>query len=174
MKFIAGAYQTGGDTNFLSVWRYGVTGEDIFTLLRDIPPKLPPAPAAAVVSEGGGVYVVKAGDTLGGIADSYGVSVDDLASLNGIDDPAYIYVGQELKIPAGGSITAASAGNSPSPPAEQPAQTGGGATRTYTIQSGDTLYAVAGKFGTTVDAIVKLNGLTDPDVLTVGQVLKIP
>lgn len=172
MRFVAGTYSTGGETNFVTVWRYGVTTDDILTLLRDIPPKLPPAPTPAVVAEGGGVYVVKAGDTMGGIADAYGVSVDEIAQLNGLDDPSYIYVGQELKIPGGGVVTAASAGSAPSEPAaDQTSQTG--AARSYTVQPGDTLYAVAGKFGTTVDAIVKLNGLTDPDVLTVGQVLKI-
>lgn len=44
----------------------------------------------------------------------------------------------------------------------------------YTIQSGDSLSAVAGRFGTTVDAIMKANELTDPNVIFVGQRLIIP
>ena len=45
---------------------------------------------------------------------------------------------------------------------------------TYTVQSGDTLGAIARQFGTTVQALVDLNGLTDPGRLKIGQVLLIP
>jgi hypothetical protein len=47
-------------------------------------------------------------------------------------------------------------------------------TRTYRIKSGDTLVGIAAKFGTTPKAIAKLNGLTNPAALKVGQTLKIP
>ncbi|MFL5669774.1 MAG: LysM peptidoglycan-binding domain-containing protein [Chloroflexota bacterium] len=47
-------------------------------------------------------------------------------------------------------------------------------TRTYKIKSGDTLVGIAAKFGTTPKAIAKLNGLTNPAALKVGQTLKIP
>ncbi len=45
---------------------------------------------------------------------------------------------------------------------------------TYTVASGDTLGAIAAKFGTTVDAIAAANGISDPNVIEVGQVLQIP
>lgn len=48
------------------------------------------------------------------------------------------------------------------------------AVTTYEVQRGDTLSAIAQRFGTTVDALVAANGLADPDVLAVGQVLAIP
>jgi hypothetical protein len=74
-RFIDGTYNSGG--NYVTVWRYGVTGTDVFSLLKEIPPKLPPPPAAAAGAAGtGGVYVVKSGDTLGLIAANYGTSVD--------------------------------------------------------------------------------------------------
>lgn len=44
---------------------------------------------------------------------------------------------------------------------------------TYTVKSGDTLYAIAARFGTTIDAIRRANNLTT-NVLSVGQVLQIP
>ena len=54
--------------------------------------------------------------------------------------------------------------------------TGGGSTgyTTYTVVSGDTLSAIAQRFGTTVSAIASLNGIADVNKIKVGQVLKIP
>jgi peptidoglycan hydrolase-like protein with peptidoglycan-binding domain len=44
----------------------------------------------------------------------------------------------------------------------------------YVVQTGDTLFTIAQRFGTTVEAIVRANNLTNPDVIFVGQVLTIP
>lgn len=44
----------------------------------------------------------------------------------------------------------------------------------YVVQPGDTLFTIAQKFGTTIDAIVRANNITNPDVIFVGQVLTIP
>jgi LysM repeat protein len=114
------------------------------------------------------VHIVQPGDTLGGIAAAYGTTVDELMALNGMDDPNYHYIGQEIILPGGSVVQAAAA--------SEPAASGGGGgtSGTYTVQSGDTLYAIAGKYGTSVDAIVQLNGLADADVLSIGQVLQIP
>ncbi|MBZ0315825.1 MAG: LysM peptidoglycan-binding domain-containing protein [Anaerolineae bacterium] len=54
------------------------------------------------------------------------------------------------------------------------AASGGGGEQSYTVQSGDTLNVIAARFGTTAQAIMSLNGLTNPDILEVGQVLRIP
>ena len=48
------------------------------------------------------------------------------------------------------------------------------ATRSYKVKAGDTLIGIAAKFGTTPKAITKLNGISDPSSLKIGQVLKIP
>ena len=53
-------------------------------------------------------------------------------------------------------------------PAPPPPQT------TYVVQSGDTLAAIAQRFGTTVEALQSANGISDPDEIRVGQVLVIP
>lgn len=45
---------------------------------------------------------------------------------------------------------------------------------THTVQPGDTLFLIAQRFGTSVDAIAKANGISDPNVIEVGQVLQIP
>ena len=60
----------------------------------------PASPAAEAPAETpAGVYVVQAGDTLAGIANALGVRIDDLISLNGIQNPDVLNVGQELRIP---------------------------------------------------------------------------
>lgn len=66
----------------------------------------------------------------------------------------------------------------PTPPPETPVPTATPAPpppqRTYVVQEGDSLALIAQQFGTTVEAIQAANGIADPDVLTVGQVLVIP
>ena len=73
-----------------------------------------------------------------------------------------------------GASAPASSGTDPSagPGATDP--TSAPATRSYKVKAGDTLIGIAAKFGTTPKAITKLNGISDPSSLKVGQVLKIP
>ncbi|MGB4451838.1 MAG: LysM peptidoglycan-binding domain-containing protein, partial [Bacillota bacterium] len=51
---------------------------------------------------------------------------------------------------------------------------GSGQGRTYTVQPGDSIWAIAKRFGTTVEAIVRINGIRNPDLIYPGEVLKIP
>ena len=99
------------------------------------------------------VYVVKRGDTLYGISNQYGVSVTELASLNGVN-AENLQVGQTLIIPS-------SSGTNPDN------------MFLYTVEKGDTLYNIARVYGVSVDAIRNLNYLTS-DNLYIGQVLRIP
>lgn len=48
------------------------------------------------------------------------------------------------------------------------------AALTHTVQPGDTLFLIANHFGTSVEAIAQANGIADPNVIEVGQVLQIP
>lgn len=57
-----------------------------------------------------------------------------------------------------------------SEPSTQPATSGA----TYKVKSGDTLSAIASRFGTTTRVLIRLNGITDPSRLKVGQILKLP
>ena len=157
-RFIDLAYGAGSTT--VSAWRYGVMTPDVFRLLRDTPPRLPPpAPAAAV-------YVVQPGDTLGTIAAAQGVGVQAIMDANNLVDPNYIFDGQELRIPGGPPGPAVSA---------SPAAAGGGGQGwTYTVEPGDTLYAIAGRFGTTAGAIGGANNLANLNILSIGQKLIIP
>lgn len=51
---------------------------------------------------------------------------------------------------------------------------GSGQGRTYTVQPGDSIWAIAKRFGTTVEAIVRINGIRNPELIYPGEVLKIP
>lgn len=113
----------------------------------------------AVVVSGPNTYVVQRGDTLAIIAQKYGVSIDALIKANNITDPNNILVGQTLTIPQGEAV---------------PAATPTTAARTYTVQPGDTLAKIAVRFGVTIQDLIKANDLTSPDLIRVGQVLRIP
>ena len=113
-----------------------------------------PAPAQPVSSTT--TYTVQSGDTLSEIAARYGMSVSEIASLNGISDANFIYVGQVLKL-SGSSAPVQSAPSS----------------SVYTVQYGDTLSGIAAAYGTTTDALAALNGISDPNTIYVGQQLTI-
>lgn len=172
-RYIDLAFAAG--SKIVTAWRYGVMPPEVFKMLRDLRPPVPviPAPNVPLVSGQAGIYIVKAGDTMGGIAAAHGIGVQQLLDANGLTDPNYIYVGQELRIPGSEAVAAAGA------PAEgADVQTLSAAQapapRTHTVESGDTLYGVAGKYGSSVDAIMQASGLSDPNVLSIGQVLYIP
>lgn len=102
-------------------------------------------------------YLIQRGDTLSAIAARFGTSVSAIASANGISNPNLIITGRTLQIPgkSGGSAAAS----------------GGG---TYRIQRGDTLSGLAGRWGTSVSAIARLNGISNPNLIIAGQTLRIP
>jgi LysM repeat protein len=140
-------------------------------------------------STGAQTYKVRSGDTLGAIAVRYGTTTVVLAKLNGIANPSLIRVGQVLQIPPSGvpspsqsptSSPVASPTPLPSPtPRPSPTPVASATptpvvARTYTVQKGDTLAAIAARFGTTTVALAKLNGIADPSYIRVGQVLKLP
>ncbi len=102
-------------------------------------------------------YVVRRGDTLSAIARRFGTTVAALARMNGLVNPSYIYVGQRLQIP----------GAKPAPP---PAQCG----VWYIVRPGDTVSALALRYGTTVWAIASANNLPNANHIYVGQRLYIP
>jgi LysM repeat protein len=115
-------------------------------------------------------YTVDPGNTLGWIAQQYGVSVDALMAANGISNPNLIYVGQVLTLPGcGGGVAPAPVVYQP-PPAPAPAP----AVRTHVVQPGETFSYICNLYQTDGDALAAINGITNRDWIYVGQVLKIP
>lgn len=95
-------------------------------------------------------YVVKSGDSLYSISKKYGVSVDELMSVNNLKS-TMLSIGQVLKIPNNSEVT----------------------NVIYTVKKGDSLWSIAKDNKTTVDAIVKLNKLSNAN-LSIGQKLLLP
>lgn len=104
-------------------------------------------------------HVVVKGETFYSISRSYGITVDELLAANNLEQGAVLKVGQKLTIPVKGAVSE---------------QTASSETENYTVAKGDTLYSIARKSGSTVDAVRALNGFTDATVLKVGQVIKLP
>ena len=107
--------------------------------------------AAPVHAANPGTYAVQRGDTLIGIATRHGLRVSQLARANGLRWNSWVYVGQRLTIPG-----------SQAPPEAY-----------YVVQRTDTLYRVARRYGTTVQAIMTANSLRST-VIRVGQRLLVP
>jgi LysM repeat protein len=72
------------------------------------------------------------------------------------------------------ATTPATSGTGASAAPSAPDSTTKPETRSYKVKPGDTLIGIAARFGTTPKAITKLNGISDPSSLKIGQVLKIP
>lgn len=101
-------------------------------------------------------YIVRRGDTLSKIAKTYNTTVQKLVELNNIQNPNLIYIGQTLIIETNSSSSS------------------GISYITYTVRRGNTLWAIARRYNTTVSAIATLNQIQNPNLIYVGQVLRIP
>jgi len=123
-------------------------GQKLLIPTTNTTPTIPEEPTAS------NTYTVKSGDSLYAIARNFNTTVDEIKKLNNLTSNN-LSIGQKLLIPSKDSF-------------EQPND-----TITYTVKSGDSLYAIARKFNTTVDEIKRLNNLTRNN-LSLGQKLSIP
>ena len=111
-----------------------------------VTPAPKPAPAPAPAPSNGLYWIVERGDTMGKIADYYGVTVTALARHNGIANPALISVGQRISIP--GPLV-------------------------WIVDPGDTLAGIAAHYGMDVSVVAAKNGIKNYNLINVGQVIKI-
>jgi len=123
-----------------------------------------PAAASRTVAH---THVVQNGDTLWVIASKYDVSVDAVVAANRLTNPDALKLGQRLIIPGRGTARPAAVQSVPRTAAAS-------SYGWHTVASGDTLWTIASRYRTTVDALISLNGLRNPDALQLGQRLKVP
>lgn len=114
-------------------------------------------PANTISDRTGQFHVVQRGESLAEIAAQYsGVTVEDLVRANGIVGDV-IYAGSALYLSGPGYVASGSAG-----------------VTTHKVRLGDRLGDIAHEFGVSVASIISLNGIKNPNLIRIGQVLEIP
>jgi lysozyme len=145
-----------------------LTNADVLSVGEQL--KIPGQPPPGYVAPG--TYVVAQGDTLSTIAKRYGISSQDLQKLNNLTNADVLAPGQVLRIPEG--ATASAGGVTGSAGAATPDLSQAGETGTYTVKYGDTLSAIAARFGTTTRSLMALNNIANANQIYTGQKLRVP
>jgi LysM repeat protein len=114
-------------------------------------------------------YTVQQGDTVGGIAVQFGVSMQSILDLNGIGPETPIQVGQVLQVPQP-TPTLTPEPTSTLEFAEQTAV----ARPTYIVQPNETVSLIARVFNVDEEALMEVNNIADADQIRSGQILVIP
>ena len=160
-----------GDTMFSIAQMFGVSLADLIAANPQItdPDVLFPGDVLCVPGEPRkpvtcpvgfeGRYTVQPGDTLFSIAQMFGVSLRELEEANPqITDPNILFPGDVLCVPTRVPVTCPV-----------------GFKERYTVQSGDTMFSIAKRFGVSLDALIAANPqIPDPDVLIPGDILCVP
>jgi LysM repeat protein len=171
-----------GDTLWDIALRHGTTLAALVTLNQIENPsvirigqrivlRLPPATAPTLAATPPAswdpmIYVVRPGDTLWDIAVRHGSTVAALAELNRLTNPSLIRIGQALAIPQTATPPAASPISSPAAPAL--------ARVVHTVQAGETLWVISGRYGVSIQSIVEANQLASASFIRTSQQLVIP
>ncbi|MFN2317808.1 MAG: LysM peptidoglycan-binding domain-containing protein [Gemmatimonadales bacterium] len=118
--------------------------------------------ASAPAAGSARAHVVARGETLGEIARRYGTTTARLAQWNDLPSSGLIQVGQRLQVAAGPATRATTSAST------------GGASRTHTVGRGESLSAIATRYGVSVQAIQGVNNIASANRIRVGQRLRIP
>lgn len=147
--------------------------------------------ASSQTDRSGATYhKVRKGDTLAKVARQYGVSISDLMKANRLKKTSRLKSGQKLVIPGGEELLASAERVSESPrtsdrtsdrtakstvshKSDLPEGVSGGTTK-YTVKREDTLWSLANRYNTTVDALVAINNLSDNSAIVAGQTILVP
>ncbi|MGE5633561.1 MAG: LysM peptidoglycan-binding domain-containing protein [Caulobacteraceae bacterium] len=94
------------------------------------------------------IHVVKSGDTLWNIASLYKVNMQQIVTVNNLENPDILVIGQALIIPTDGDI--------------------------HIVRAGETLWTIARRYGVTIRDILNENNISNPDLIYPGTTLRIP
>lgn len=103
-------------------------------------------------------HVVQPGETADQVAAQFGITLEQFMAANGMTSPGQLWAGKLVQAAANGPM--------PSTTSQAPAS--------LTVRRGDTLEAIAQRVGSSVDALVKANGLANPNQIIIGQHLQVP
>lgn len=117
------------------------------------------SPRESAVNQSIAYYRVQPGDTLTAIADAYGIGLAHLVDLNRISPASRLYAGQTLIVPARENAQPVRALNT---------------AAVHTVQAGEHVGIIAARYGVSVNALVRVNGLDNPSLIVPGQRLRIP
>jgi LysM repeat protein len=121
-------------------------------------------------------HVVAPGESLSGVATADGLSVDQLAAVNGLSPDSQLIAGTTLAIPpqtgdaVAPSSSSATESAAPTESSSVPASSSGGG---YVVQPGDTLSAIAARYGVSVGDLAAANGLDPTGILPAGDTLSV-
>jgi len=154
------------------------------TLPAELPEPLVLGAGAPLRPSGGSTYTIQSGDTLSGIADRFGVSLEDLLAANPGVDPRALVSGDTIQLPETPEGTPPEEvpqepDDTPVPepsatPVPAPTSTPSSLGQTYVVKAGDIPETIAAQFGITTEELLAANPGLDPRGLQVGQVLIIP
>lgn len=120
--------------------------------------------ATATAASAPPTYTVVAGDTVSGIAGRYGLATASVLALNGLGWKSVIFAGQQLKLTNGNKAL-------PAPVARASSSV---TSNRYSIAQGDTIGAIAARFGISTQTLLSANGLGWSSIIYPGQTLAIP
>lgn len=162
MLAVVGAACGGGGGTSSEERPLGADSDELVTATVEIPvPTPPPTPTPTSTPEAF-IYVVREGDTLGSVADEFGITWQEVDAVNQLENPNVLSIGQEIEIPQDTPVVLNRDGT------VRPGE------RTHIVLEGDTLLEIALQYGKTLDEVLEANNITAANLIQIGQALIIP
>ncbi len=159
---LVGAACGGGGGTTSEERPIGVDADELATATVEVPAPTPPPTPTPTSTPEAFFYVVREGDTLGSIADEFGITWQEIDAVNELENPNVLTIGQQIEIPQDAPVVLNSDGT------VRPGE------RTHTVVEGDTLLEIALQYGKALDEILEANDITAASLIQVGQQLIIP